>query len=117
MAMGISGKTGDCSELIEIYRKELEQLSAWRGNISQDEAEVLLKGRRPYTFLFRYDDEREQFVISHTQSDSSVDHKVFCFDEKRMQWRYDNEYTHYEEKASSLIPQMRHCDPSICESI
>jgi hypothetical protein len=114
MTQRIENPSEAFSNVAKVYLQELENSMAWYEDISQEGAENLLQGHKPYTFLFRACDNENQFIISHVEPDSTISHRAFIFDLSKKNWRYENSTPHIEKKVHKLVHQMMHCDPKVC---
>jgi hypothetical protein len=97
-------------------QQQLEAHPAWRNDASQSDAEVLLKNRLPFTYLFRSSKENNHYVISFVTANGLVDHKVFVLDENRLHWAYQNLSFHTANQIDLLTPKILHCSPDLCHS-
>lgn len=98
----------------------IERHPAWRGEIQEGEAESLLKSRKPFSYLLRYEPENCLYFITFVQPDLSIKHQYFTLEFSRKGWYYRNGEVQgpkevVAQSISELIPFMMHCNPEDCQ--
>lgn len=108
---------------IQWVQKNQEQIkthAAWHQHISENESEILLKGKSPFTYLLRPGQEEHSYFISFVKEDSSIKHQFFVLEIDKKGWCYRNGTTLnspaeiISQDVNELIPLMMHCQPSEC---
>lgn len=103
------------TKLAQEYQEQIEAHIAWHSNLSEKEAESLLEGKDPFTYLLRMGEEGDLYFISFVQEDSSIKHQFFVLElERNGTWCYKNGSTVRSPNIGDLIPKMMHCEPSDC---
>jgi hypothetical protein len=96
----------------------IQDHAAWHGYLSEEEAEDLLKNKKPFTYLFRRNARPISYFISFVQADHSIKHMFFVLEMDRKIWLYESDpESESTEKIMSpdldeLIPMLMQCDPS-----
>lgn len=100
---------------------------AWVGEVSEEEANQLLKGKSALTYILRSAEKEYAYFISFVQQDQSIKHQYFTLELDRKGWYYKNGIVYkngiatgipteiISENIDDLIPQMMHCHPTECK--
>ena len=62
-------------ELLKAHRDQLAEMPGWRGAISREEAEDLLQGKSPFTYVVRDIGELDAFELSWVMKTGEVRHR------------------------------------------
>jgi len=82
---------------------------SWRPGMDALEAEALLAGKSPYTYLLRPSIINRKFVISFVRPNGTIEHDTFSLiDAKRGIWR--NAYWHHVGTLEKVVRDMMDCD-------
>lgn len=111
---------------VEWVQKNQEQIKthlAWHSNISEDESEMLLRDKNPFTYLLRPGEKDRFYFISFVKADNSIKHQFFALEYDRNGWLYRNGGTGdspqeiVSKDLHKLIPMMMHCDLLACNPL
>jgi hypothetical protein len=109
-------------EWVQRNQGELETHSAWHSDISGQESEKLLNGKKPFSYLLRSGEKEHFYFISFVKEDGSIKHQFFALEFDRKGWYYRNGGTGTPQEVVSkslhkLIPMMMHCDMFSCNPL
>lgn len=97
---------------------ELESHPAFYSILNTEDAEKLLAGTPPMTYILWTDkmevDTVEQYFLSYMETDLKVEHRTFSHPKD---WFYMNCDPHSADNLSDLIPQIMHCKPAECKML
>ncbi len=105
---------------IQTNQNQIQKHPAWHGNVKAEQAEALLKGGKPLTYLLRNGDKEQSFFITFIKEDGSIKHQHFSLEFDLKGWYYKNGQVQGEpteiiaEDLNKLIPAMMHCETSRC---
>lgn len=108
------------TEWIQRNQEQVKTHSAWHPNISENDSEILLKDKSPFTYILRFEEKANTYFISFVKEDRSIKHQFFTLEFDRKGWYYlngatDNSPTEIvSEDMNELIPLMMHCDVNSC---
>ena len=116
---GTNYQTGIDHSWIKESHDQIEAHSAWNGNLPEKNAEKILQGKGPFTYILRGGEQKYTYFISYVKDDLSVKHQKFVLELDRKGWHYRNGVTKglaeiLEKDLEELIPQMMHCDHRAC---
>lgn len=100
---------------IQTNQQLIQKHPAWHKDVDAWQAEALLAGKAPFTYLLRKGDKEQSYFITFVKEDHSVYHQLFTLEYDRRGWYYKNGGPVMPvEIIDELIPQMMHCDPKEC---
>jgi len=103
------------TKLAQEYQEQIEAHIAWHSNLSEKQAESLLQGKDPFTYLLRMGEKGDLYFISFVQEDSSIKHQFFVLElEHNGAWCYRNGCATRASTVDAIIPKMMHCEASDC---
>ncbi|MBI3212096.1 MAG: hypothetical protein HYZ47_05420 [Simkania negevensis] len=100
---------------IKTNQELIQKHPAWHEDIDAPQAEALLTGKAPFTYLLRKGDKERAYFITFVKEDYTVYHQSFTLEHDSKGWYYKNGIvTGPIETVEELIPKIMHCDPKEC---
>jgi hypothetical protein len=102
------------SDQIWLQQREMEiqKHPAWCGLITAQEAEELLFGKLPLTYLLRSTEKPDCFFLSFIPQNGPCYHQIFHIEHSFGRWLYRNGDLHHAETLEDLVPLVMHCTKS-----
>lgn len=106
--------------LDETQQNKIEHHTAWKGILSQEDAENLLKNQKPFTFLIRQepaqvDNSCLKYFVSFVNQKSEIEHLFCTFNPGKQIFFYQNLIGYNATSIEELIPCMLHCEKAYCQ--
>jgi hypothetical protein len=95
--------------LVEIHAHD-----AWKGHINAIQADNLLQGHPPLTYILFQGDSTYQFFISYVDSGQKVKQVPFKIELTIRKWSYRNGTGIVHDDLDAFIPLVLHCRSSQC---
>ncbi|MBI3211638.1 MAG: hypothetical protein HYZ47_03010 [Simkania negevensis] len=103
------------SHWVKVNQQLIQKHPAWHEDINAQQAEALLRGKAPFTYLLHKGDKEYAYFISFVKGDHTVYHQPFTLEHDLKGWYYKNATpTRPTEIIEELIPQMMHCNSNEC---
>ena len=109
-------------ELLKAHRDQLAEMPGWRGVMSREEAEELLQGKSPLTYVVRDVGEADAFELSWVMKTGAIKHRDARLIENpstgSRYWKnhtvesFLNPVTADENALLELFSKMMECDPN-----
>ena len=71
-------------------RDQIENHVAWKNNIREGQAELLLEGQAPFSYVLRRGEQEDAYFITFMTKDGTAKHRRFVFELDSKKWCYRN---------------------------
>ena len=108
------------SNLKEVFsiEDEITFHPSWMGHLSGLDADKLLRGQKPFTYILREGESRSAYYVTFVQSDKTVRHTPFVLTQAQDGWYYENGGAGgpFNEQVTidEVIPSIIHCEEGAC---
>jgi hypothetical protein len=96
---------------------------AWKGGLQEHQAEMLLQGQPPFSYVLRDGKEAYTYFITFVKDDGTFKHQRFVLEADRKGWHYRNGQASSHpvevlaDTVEEIIPMMMHCEPGECRPL
>lgn len=86
--------------LTKVLKDQIQNHPAWNARMDEKQAESLLMGQSPFTYILRKEAENQHFFISFVKPDQSIKHQKFSIELDYKGWYFKNGTA---EKAREIV--------------
>jgi hypothetical protein len=108
---------------VQTNHEHVKSHSAWKGSLQEGQAEALLQGQPPFSYVLRNGEKEYAYFITFVKEDGTFKHQRFVLEAARKGWHYrngaatDRPVEMLADTVEEIIPMMMHCELNDCKPL